>query len=439
MLTYQQAVKYLDTFLNYEKKGFEGVKKEMDLERVRSALKKLGRPEKNYPSVHVAGTKGKGSVAVFTRSILSETGYRTGLFTSPHLSDPRERIEVDGRSISREDLARTVELLMEMLPESSSKELTYFEIYTLLAMLYFSRQKVDAAVFETGLGGRLDATNVIQPRVAAITPISYDHTDILGRTIQKIAREKAAIIKRGSRCVSSPQKAGALEVIERRCLEVNVPLTLVGADLAYMPKTMLPDGSVFDVTTSRSVYQDCRVTMPGEFQVENAAAAVAICEDFCEKEKRMDPQAVKRGIQKAFLPGRMEIISREPLILIDGAQNAASCERLKYSVEHIFEYDRLILLLGLSRDKDIKGVCSAFEGLADNIILTKSAHERALDPELIRGYIKGGDVKITASSREALGVALSKARKGDMVLAAGSFYLIGEIRLLAAKKKKTSR
>lgn len=425
--------------MNYEKKGFEGIKKELNLERVRSALKKLGRPDRDYPSVHVAGTKGKGSVAVFTRSILSETGYRTGLFTSPHLSSPRERIQIDSGAISRKDLALTVELLMETLPESSPGELTYFEIYTLLAMLYFSRQKVDAAVFETGLGGRLDVTNVIQPRVAAITPISYDHTGILGRTIKKIASEKAAIIKRGTRCVSSPQKPGALEVIEKRCLEVNAPLTLVGVDLAYTPKTMDPAGSVFNITTARSVYKDCRTVMPGEFQMENASAAAAICEDFCEKEKKVDPRAVKRGIRKAFLPGRMEILGREPLMLIDGAQNAASCERLKYSVEHIFEYDRLILLLGVSRDKDIKGVCSALAPLADTIVLTRSAHERALNPEIIRGHIKKRDVKITASSREALGYALSKARKGDMILAAGSFYLIGEIRLLAAKKKNISR
>ncbi|MFC1644026.1 bifunctional folylpolyglutamate synthase/dihydrofolate synthase [Candidatus Omnitrophota bacterium] len=429
MPTYKQALEYLNSFTNYEKIGFNNIEKEFDLMRLRKVLKKLGQPHRDYRAVHVAGTKGKGSICTFTSSILEEAGHRVGLFTSPHLSAPEERIKVNGKAIGKTDLVRTLEHLKKYLGPAAGREFTFFEVYTLMAILYFSMKKVDFAVFETGMGGRLDATNVIDAEVCGIAPVSYDHTQVLGGTLEKIAQEKAAIIKPGSCCVSSPQRASVLRVIAGRCRREGAALSVVEKDITYRPRRLDEEGSLFDIHGMKKRYEKCRTMMPGEFQITNCATAVGLCEKVL-KEKDLTEDAVKKGVERAFIPGRLEALCRDPLVVIDGAQNAASAQELKYSVEQIFRYDRLILLLGISQGKDIKGVCRHLAPLADEIVLTRASSERAEDPYLIRGYIKGKQIKVTTSAKEALGMALHLAGEKDMILATGSFFLIGEIRNL---------
>lgn len=433
MISYADTIRYLNSLVNYENSEFRPGDKRMAPGKLRRVLAGVGNPDREYRCVHIAGTKGKGSVCAFTSSILKESGYRVGQFTSPHLMKTEERIQVNGKCISRTELAAACGRLLDGAGKGA-EDLTFFEAYTVLSMIHFRIKKVDLAVFETGLGGRLDATNVIDSDVCGITPVSYDHTQVLGNTLEAIAGEKAGIIKPGSRCVTSEQRPPALRVIKKRCAVKKVPLSIVGKDITYDIVRSDGRGSVFNIYGFKKDYMSCRTTMPGYFQPGNCAQAVAICEEALGEEN-ISVTAFKKGIRKAFLPGRLEVLYRKPLVVIDGAQNAESAARLKYSVEHIFKYDRLILLAGLSKDKDIKGFCGGIAECADIVVLTRSASPRAADPQLIRGYIKGRPVKITGDVKEALGFALAEAGPRDMILAAGSFYVIGEVRKLLRLEK----
>ncbi|MFH1878532.1 MAG: folylpolyglutamate synthase/dihydrofolate synthase family protein [Candidatus Omnitrophota bacterium] len=426
MNSFGDTIGYLNSFTNFEKIGLDGIKKSFDLGKLRAVLERLGNPQYSYKCAHIAGTKGKGSIACFTASILGKSGFKTGLYTSPHLVSPLERIRINGESIGEEDMVLAVSALKEALGKSPFENYTFFEVYTLLAILYFSLKKTDYAVFETGLGGRLDATNVIDGEVSGISPVSYDHMAVLGDTLEQIAGEKAAIIKRGRYCVSSPQRPEALNVIRRRCEEQNAGLSLVGKDIEYKILDINEYGTAFDIKTPRKKYDGCHTSMLGGFQAANCAAAAGICEVLAGAE-RMDPDRVREGISDTFLRSRIEVLRRDPLLVIDGAQNGESAEKLRYSVEEIFKYDKLILILGISRDKDIKGITDELVPLADHIILTKARVSRAADPYIIRGFIKGKKTDITADVREALGMAFYLAGKNDMILAAGSFFLTGEI------------
>jgi len=424
--TYDDAVAYLNSFTDHEKTGFGNGKIEFDIEKLRTILVKMNEPQKTYRSVHIAGTKGKGSVATFTSSILKANGYKVGLYTSPHLCNIRERIKIDGEDISEEEFARVLSGIRSVL-DGAPCHLTYFEILTLIAILHFKDEKVDFAVFEAGLGGRLDATNVVNAEVSGITSISHDHMQVLGDKLEKITREKAAIIKPGSRCVSSPQRGDVLDILKETCRIQEAELAIVGEGICYSIKDSGEEGSLVDIKGIRGLYEACRINMIGDFQAENAAAAVGIAEEVL-RDKEPDIENFKKGIADAFIPGRMEIVSREPLFVVDGAHNKASANRLKYSVEQILKYDRLILLLGISKDKDIRSICEELVPLSDEVIITRSSSQRSADPGMIRGYIRGRKVIMTETVKEGLGAALAAAGENDLILATGSFYLVGDIK-----------
>ncbi len=424
MSTYNKALKYLGSFTNYELLGMDGVKDTFDLKKIRDVLDSMGKPDSSYRSIHVAGTKGKGSTAAFISAILKEHGFKVGLFTSPHLTDMRERIAVNGEIISKEDLAECAEAIEKVVtPEAG---FTYFEALTVMAVIFFKKEGVDFAVFETGLGGRLDATNVLAPEASVITPISYDHMNVLGDTLEEIAREKAAIIKKGSFCVSSPQKEQVADIIKKRCLWEKVPLYVSGEDMQVEDALYDTEGSSLSIKGIDKTYEDCRINMAGEFQAVNAMTATGVCEKLLRDD--LDEEALKRGLEDAFIPGRLEILASSPRIVVDGAQNAESAARLKDSIEAIFKYDRLILLLGMSKDKDVEGFCRALSPAADKVILTKVDMDRAADPVVMRGYFSGKDVKVTRDVKEALGLAFFEAGDNDLILITGSFFLIGEVR-----------
>jgi dihydrofolate synthase/folylpolyglutamate synthase len=436
MKTYGDAIAYLNSFSNYETKGFQGFRETLDLARVVDLLEDLGRPDRKYRSIHVAGTKGKGSVCTYAASILREAGYRVGLYTSPHLQDILERIKIDGVNVRKDAFTEAVSIVKQAVGKRCA-EFTYFEILTITAILVFSAVNVDIAVFETGLGGRLDATNIVEAEISAITAVSFDHTDVLGDTIEKIAVEKAGIIKRGTTCVLSAQDMKAEKIIETQCLCRGCGLLKVGSDITYQITDKGPWGTVFNVRTTFRDYPGCRTKMPGFFQVANAAQAVCMCEQMLKDKLKND--AVKQGLEKAFIPGRLELIASDPMVVIDGAQNRQSVEQLKYSIEEIFKYDKLILLMGLSTGKDVKGVCKALEAFADHVILTKADFERALDPYVIRGFFRRARVDVAGNVKEALGLAFSKAGKKDLILCAGSFYVTGEVRGLLLGRPVNSK
>jgi len=437
MKTYKEAIRYLDSLVNYEKKGFKGGES-FGLGNMRSALDLLGSPEDSFRCIHVAGTKGKGSVSVFAFSILRQAGMKTGLYTSPHLLSPRERIRLDGKDISEKDFAEGVFYLRRRLPRRILEKITYFEFLTLLAFWYFRKMRWSAAVLETGMGGRLDATNAVNSEVSVITPVSYDHTKILGKSLGKIAFEKAGIIKRRSVCVCSSQKRTALGIIKDSCRGKKARLILYGADIKAKVKEFSAEGSSVDIITPFGVYRNCRVGLAGLFQAENAALAAAAAGAFYKLVKRneISSEAVKKGITKAFIPCRFEVLAENPVTVADGAQNAASCRVLASSVRKIFGPRKVILIAAFCSDKDIKGSCRALRAIADTVVATRARTARAADPSEIAGYFPGKNVMIARGAEEALAISKKMAGKNDIVLAAGSLYLAGEIRSLVKRKKR---
>ena len=408
-MTYAEALQYLDSFLNYEQTSAYLYAEAFSLDRVRSLLSRLGDPQNRYPTLHVAGTKGKGSTCAFAASILQAAGLKTGLYTSPHLWSIRERFQIDGVPISESELAEVVDEIRQVSPE---KELTYFEVTTACAFLHFARAKVDAAVIEVGLGGRLDATNVLNPAVTAITPISFDHMDKLGNTLAQIAGEKAGIIKPGIPVVVSPQPPEAMEVIEQTAKRQGAPLHRLERE---------------PVRLSRQV----RVPLLGRHQLINAAAAIRLTELFAERTTilSLSEEVIIQGIARTRWPGRCQLIEGNPPVLIDGAQNAESARVLKETVQELFPDRPVILIVGTSADKDLEGMADVWGSWAKRIILTRAAHPRAASLDSLEKAFAAAAVSVERSEsvNEALQKAKEKAGPGGLIVVSGSLFVAGEV------------
>ena len=433
-MDYLEALRYLSERSGYDR-GFvanpferEGV----GLERTAWLLRALGNPERRYPSVHIAGTKGKGSTAACLASILATAGYRVGLYTSPHLHTFRERIQIAGRPIDPDlfaqlmaELAATNAALAAERPDWG--EATAFELATALALLAFAHAEVDVAVVEVGLGGRLDATNVLLSEVAAITSISYDHTQILGNTLAEIAREKAGIIKPGRPVVSAPQPPEATEVIVRTAAERDAPLLLGGRDWAV-------EGTParFSYRGPGGELRDLRLALRGAHQVENAGVALAVVQLLGERRFSISEQAMWSGLAQVRWPGRLEVLRQRPLVVADGAHNVDSAERLAQALRAEFTWRRLILILGIARDKDIPGIVRALAPLADEVMAVASHSPRAATPERILAAV--GEIAPDVPARAAGSVAaalddvLGHAGPEDLILVTGSLYAVAEAR-----------
>lgn len=432
----KETLRYLDSFIDYEKIGYAS-REAFNLERMFHLARILGNPQNTFPSIHIAGTKGKGSIAAFTSSILKEAGFKTGTYTSPHQISPRERIKINGEIIGENDLAFHAGEIREKLEKENLSFLpTYFEIFTMLAFNYFKEKKIDYAVVEAGLGGRLDATNIVRPLVAAISPVSYDHTHILGVTLQKIAFEKSGIIKKNCVCVSAPQNDKVLEVIRKKCESSKSRLILVGKDIGFKEIHHGPAGEIFNLRGMLKDYKFCVSHLIGRHQIENAASAIGIVEALKKKGAKIEAESIKKGIEKTRNPARCEIISKSPYVVLDGAQNRASASALKETVKRNFNYRRLLLVLGISKEKDIKGVTDELIPLADTVILTKAKVERAEEPRAIEKFIKGKPVILTDSVPEALEKTRMLSGRDDMMLVTGSFFVTGEAREAKFAKEK---
>ena len=450
-MTYREALNYLESFVDYEKRPTFDYHAVMKLSRMRALLDGLGNPQRNFRSIHIAGTKGKGSTCAFVYSILKESGIKAGLYTSPHLVDFKERIRISypkERNIDGEELAALVtriKLFLDNFSKSSKFGApSFFEVYTALAFLFFSIKKVDIAVIEVGMGGRLDATNTIEPLAVGITPISLDHTDRLGKTIEAITREKCGIIKENSIVVSSEQGPSVLNYIRKTAADRKAKIYLVGEDISYEPITASPDpaGQTFNV---RGIYGDYTLlTMPllGKHQVANAATAVGIIESLRAHDITICSHDITSGIRNVNWPGRLQVAAKSPWIILDGAQNEASARTLKDAVKTIFAYKKLYLVFGVSLGKDIKGMARNLFPLAEEIFFTRADTPRAVSPEKIRRDFPDYEKRSVATFnvKEAVELARRHAKPEDLILVTGSLFVVGEaLRSLGKKSLRSEK
>ena len=418
---YNHALDYLYSFVDYSlKHSSELAKADFNLDRMFALMELLGNPQKQYPIIHVAGTKGKGSTSALCAAALQAAGYKVGLYTSPHLEDYVERIQVDGRPISHEQLAELVEEIKPAVAQIPY--LTTFEITTALAFMAFGKYGVTAAVFEVGLGGRLDATNIVTPKVSVITSLSYDHTAVLGNTLTLIAGEKAGIIKEGVPVVSSLQKDEALEVLERVAKNKNSELTLVGRDVNFALIESSLEGQKLRIQNS-----EFRIPLLGNHQVENAATAYTALK---VSGIPITDDQIQKGFSQVQWRARFEVARREPPVIFDSAHNQDSFAKLSETLEIYFPGKKVYLIFGASEDKNIPGMFAELKSKIEKIIVTRADHPRALEVEKIQGLAEQAGVKSEAVTpvKSALERALELSSKdGSIVLSAGSMFVTAEV------------
>jgi len=430
-MDYQQALDYIDSYTDYEKVPVPHDAANYDLRRVDELLARLGNPHLKARSVHIAGTNGKGSIAAMVASALTVSGYTTGLYTSPHLHTLRERIRVDGELISEQELVALVEKLQPEVEAVNQKatygRLTTFELLTALAFAHFAGKGADFQVLEVGMGGRFDATNVIQPEVCIIASISFDHMDVLGNSLSGIAAEKAGIIKQGSIVVASPQVDEVDRVIKDVCLNCRARLIRVGRDITWQSLGFNLDRQLFQVRGRMGSYE-LSIPLLGQHQLDNAATAVATLEVLAEKGFNISKESIINGLAQVSWPGRFQIVSHHPLLVVDGAHNSDSARRLKHSLEQYFNLDQAILVIGTSSDKDITGVVSELFPLFDKVIVTCSHHPRAMAPALIIAeFAKHGvETQVAKDVQTALSLALALAGGRDLICVTGSLFVVAE-------------
>ncbi|HOX09537.1 MAG TPA: folylpolyglutamate synthase/dihydrofolate synthase family protein [Candidatus Omnitrophota bacterium] len=434
-MNYKEAIKYLESFIDYEKRNDFNYASAIKLSRVRALLDGLGNPQKNFRSVHIAGTKGKGSICAFVYSMLKDGGIKAGLYTSPHLIDFKERIRISfpkDRTIDEAEIAALVARIKLFLDNFSKSSKfgppSFFEVYTALAFLFFSIKKVEIAVIETGMGGRLDATNIIEPLVVGLAPISYDHTDKLGKTLESISKEKCGIIKEGAVVVTTEQDPRVMAVIKKAAADKKAALYAVGRDIKCETIAADTHGQAFNVRGLHAEYTLLRTPLLGKHQAANAAAAIGIVESLRPHGIMVCRHSITSGIRNVNWPGRLQVLGREPWIVLDGAQNEASARTLKDAVAELFSYKKLYLVFGVSSGKDIKGIAANLFPQADRIFLTRAATPRAIPPETVKKGLPEYEKKYTATLnvREAVELARREAKPEDMVLVTGSLFVVGE-------------
>jgi len=429
---YQQAIDYLSSYTDYEVvPRLAHNAANYDLRRVEELLSRIGSPHLRARSVHIAGTNGKGSVAAMIASVLTASGYTTGLYTSPHLHTWRERIRIDGELISEVELAALVERLKPEAEAVNRKatygRLTTFELLTTLAFAHFAAKGADFQVLEVGMGGKFDATNVINPEVGIITSISFDHTEVLGNSLAEITAEKVGIIKPGSVVVTSPQLDEAARVIEETCLNYGVQLIKVGRNVTWQGLGFDDNQQRLRVVGRLGNYE-LSIPLLGQHQLANAATAVAALEVLSRKDFNISKGSITNGLARVSWPGRLQIISRHPLVVVDGAHNPDAARRLREALEQYFDFDRAILVIGASDDKDIAGVVSELAPISDKVIIARSHHPRPMAPAaIVAEFAKHGiEAQVTEDVPSALSEALALAGRRDLICVAGSLFVVAE-------------
>jgi dihydrofolate synthase/folylpolyglutamate synthase len=449
------AIEFLKVRIDYERtSAIPYNQRDFGLDRMRTLLARLGDPQDRLAIVHVAGTKGKGSTAAIVESILRASGLRTGLYSSPHLEQLEERLRVDGSPCSADDLVRLVEHLRPVVEsmdqQTDPQDLeanrpTYFEIITAMALVYFAECRVDAAVLEVGLGGRLDSTNVCQPLVSVITSISFDHMQQLGNTLAAIAGEKAAIIKPGRPAVSGVLADEPREVVAEVARQQGCTLAQLGRDflVRYRPPRHL---EMADAPGQMDFLRlapgdppellDLELNLAGHHQAANAAVAIATVGELRRQGWRIPEEAIRRGLAQVNWPARVEVVRRRPTVVIDAAHNVASIEALVRTLDESFSAARRLLVFATTRDKDLRGMLSALVNRFDEIIFTRYWNNpRGVAPEelaALAGELSERRPRICADSAAAWRLAQQWARPDDLVCATGSFFLAAEMRAAIA-------
>ncbi len=440
--TFQSAVHFLNCMTDYEKMTRVGYNTtNFSLARMNRLLAGVGNPHKKFRSVHIAGTKGKGSTAAMLAAMVGNAGPKVGLYTSPHLMDIRERIQINDEMISEADMTRLMAKIAPVVKRLAKDEPTFFEIMTTLAFMHFAEQAVDLAVVEAGLGGRLDSTNVLKPEVCAITSISYDHMDQLGHTLAKIAEEKAGIFKPGVPAVTVPQADEVRKVLVDMAAKVGAPLLFTGRDIEFSfrfesSRVSGPQTRV-SLTAGSSRFEHLAVPLPGDHQAVNCGLALSIMALLKDRGFDLDDQKAIEGLARARLPGRMEMIQESPRILVDGAHNAASVEALMRAIGQNIPYDSMVVIFGARSDKDIRGMLRHIQLGADKVIFTPAGSPKAADPvELAAEYAEqcGKMAQVAPTLEEALDIAERAVTREDLICITGSFYLVGKAKKLAAER-----
>lgn len=446
--SYDAALKWLNERVNYERVRASRVSPEsFGLSRMRALIGALDDPQQSLRIVHIAGSKGKGSTCEMVASCMRACGSAVGLYTSPHLTDIRERARIDDRPIDEEaftscmskcrDAAKTI--------EGKHGEATFFELMTAMALVHFAEQAVDLAVVEVGLGGRLDATNIVEPAVVGLTEIQLEHTAILGETHELIAAEKAGIMKSGAPAITVPQKKEVLAVFRAKAEEAGCPLFVLGKDIDYSSRFEASHGlgphARVCVSTERSAYDHLPVPLMGEHQAPNCGLALAIVDRLREQGLRAPEREVAVGLASTPKRGRMELVWEEPRIMVDGAHTGDSVKALVRAIGAHLRCDSMVVIFGCAADKKIDEMLEEIGRGADKIIFTKSSENpRAVDPhELRRRFedLTGKMAQVEPTVKDAINTAARAVGRDDLMLVTGSFWLVGEAKgLLEAKKRE---
>ncbi|MHC4680539.1 MAG: bifunctional folylpolyglutamate synthase/dihydrofolate synthase [Planctomycetota bacterium] len=432
--SYRQAIGYLFEKTDYEKQQrLRYNATTFNLTRMRKLLSLLGNPHRKVHTVHIGGTKGKGSTATMLARMLEANNYKVGLYTSPHVVHLHERITVNSVMVTDSEMRGLLNRVHAPVEKMSKNPPTFFEIMTALAFMHFVDKAVDIAVIETGLGGRLDSTNVIQPKVVGITSLSVDHQHQLGNTIDLIAEEKAGIFKRGVPAITVQQEPAAMQVLKSQALAAKAPLSITGTDIDFSHRfeTSREHGphTRICLTTSTSKFEHLRVPLHGNHQAINCGLALAMLDKLKSVGYQIDNEKAAKGLDKVSLAGRMEMISYDPRILIDGAHNAASILALIQAIGQNIPYDSMVVIFGCNSDKDVEGMLEKLQYGADKVIFTRSNSAKAVPPqELADMYteICGKMCQTASSLGQALQLAKSAVSKEDLICITGSFYLIGQ-------------
>lgn len=411
---------YLNSFINYER--YKYFPEKVNLNDYKNFLEKIGNPQnKLSKSILIAGTNGKGSTAAILSSVLSAAGYSIGLFTSPHLFSYRERIKINGQNITKRAFSQVINTLKPFLDEPYQKlHRTFFEVLTTVAFVHFEREKTDLNILEVGLGGRKDSTNVVMPLISCITPIGFDHTRTLGRSLSEIAREKCGIIRKGGIVVSSIQHKNAMRVIEHTVRKREALLYTTERYIKVKPRIIDEKGIKFS-------YRGEEYFFPfiGRFQIKNLCTALLVIEILIKKGFTVTKRNMQKGLERCIWRGRFDIVSRSPLILLDGAHNPSAMREMVKSLKEIFPRKKIIAIFSCLTSKDKRGMARQLEKLTDTIILTKIDAERAAEmPELKRAFLK--TVSIRDTIKNALSLAREFSDKNSLILITGSIYLVAE-------------
>jgi len=400
----------------------------LGLDTITELLGHMGNPQNRFRTIHVTGTNGKGSVCAFVASVLRKAGHRVGLYTSPHLVRFNERIQVDGREIPNEDVARIYAEMKPAIEKTSGgskvKQPTFFEVTTAMAFHYFAERKVDIGVIEVGMGGRMDATNVIHPLVTVVTRIGLEHTEHLGKTVDRIAREKSGIIKPGCRVVTVDQPA--LPIIEAQAHALGCPVTVVGRDVRYERLGFDRSGQRLRVSDGGTM--ELRIPLLGAYQSENAAIAYAAVREVSKMDLRVPEAAIEAGFRETVWPGRLQIVRSNPTVVVDGTHNAPGVPTLAASLRELFPGEKAVFVLGILDDKDLRTFADHLGPLVSRLVVARPESQRSYPPqEIARAFAAYAPAaEVVPKIPEAVDRAIALAGPEGLVVVTGSIYTAGE-------------